>query len=334
MVKKNIRRPPAVGRPREALAMAVSRNTIVINLLLSAGKFAAGFWGHSAAMVSDAVHSASDVLSTLVVMAGVRLSGRESDENHPYGHERLECVASILLAVMLCATGFLIGWGGIKKILGGTAAAAALNQAVVGAAAQLPAAVSAVSQAAASPAVLSVPGTVALWAAVISIVVKEAMYHYTKAAARKTDSDVLMADAWHHRSDALSSIGSFAGILGARMGYPVLDPLACVLICLFIVKASVSIFADAIRKMTDEACSREMSEAISRVILAQEGVLGLDDIKTRRFGSRIYADIEICADGEATLNETHRTAERVHRAVEEAFPSVKHCMVHVNPYQG
>lgn len=294
-------------KSRENLAMAVSRNTIALNLLLSVGKFAAGFQGHSAAMVSDAVHSASDVLSTLVVMAGVRLSGRDSDENHPYGHERLECVASILLAVMLCATGFLIGWGGIKKILNGTAAASI------------------------SP--LPVPEPVALWAAVISIIVKEAMYHYTKAAAKKTDSDALMADAWHHRSDALSSIGSFAGILGARMGYPVLDPLACVAICLFIVKASVSIFADAIRKMTDEACSREMSEAISHVILAQDGVLGLDDIKTRRFGSRIYADIEICADGEATLTETHRTAERVHRAVEEAFPSVKHCMVHVNPYQ-
>lgn len=295
-------------KSREALAMTVSRNTIALNLLLSAGKFAAGFRGHSAAMVSDAVHSASDVLSTLVVMAGVRLSGRDSDENHPYGHERLECVASILLAVMLCATGILIGWGGIKKILIGTAAH--------------------------SFAPLSVPGPVALWAAVVSIIVKEAMYHYTKAAAKKTDSDALMADAWHHRSDALSSIGSFAGILGARMGYPVLDPLACAAICLFIVKASVSIFADAIRKMTDEACSREMSEAISRLILEQEGVLGLDDIKTRRFGSRIYADIEICADGKATLIETHRTAERVHRAVEEAFPSVKHCMVHVNPYQG
>lgn len=290
-------------KPREALAMTVSWNTIAVNLLLSAGKFAAGFWGHSAAMISDAVHSASDVLSTLVVMAGIKLSDRESDENHPYGHERLECVASVLLAVMLGATGCLIGWSGVKKIVAG------------------------------SEAVVSIPGTAALAAAVISIVVKEAMYHYTKSAAKKTDSDALMADAWHHRSDALSSVGSFAGILGARMGYPVLDPLACVLICLFIVKASVSIFADAVRKMTDEACSREMSDAIRGVILAQDGVLGLDDIKTRRFSSRIYADIEICADGEATLNETHRTAERVHRAVEEAFPSVKHCMVHVNPCQ-
>lgn len=317
------------GESRETLVMTVSWNTIAVNLLLSAGKFAAGFWGHSAAMVSDAVHSASDVLSTLVVMAGIRLSDRESDENHPYGHERLECVASVLLAVMLGATGFLIGWSGIKKIMAGTAAVSGGVSAVSGAASAAPEAVSVVSG-----AVPIVPGTVALAAAVISIVVKEAMYHYTKAAAKKTDSDALMADAWHHRSDALSSVGSFAGILGARMGYPVLDPLACVLICLFIVKASVTIFADAIRKMTDEACSREMSDAIRGVILNQEGVLGLDDIKTRRFGSRIYADIEICADGEATLNETHQTAERVHRAVEESFPSVKHCMVHVNPYLG
>ena len=156
-------------KSREALAMTVSWNTIAANLLLSAGKLAAGFWGHSAAMLSDAVHSASDVLSTLVVMAGIRLSDRESDENHPYGHERLECVASVLLAVMLGATGFMIGWSGIKKILAG------------------------------SGAVPVIPGTVALAAAVISIAVKEAMYHYTKAAAKKTDSDALMADAWHHR---------------------------------------------------------------------------------------------------------------------------------------
>lgn len=309
-MKKNENKNKRID-PREKLAMRVSRNTILINLLLSAGKLFAGLAGQSAAIVSDAVHSASDVLSTLVVMAGIRLSGRDSDANHPYGHERLECVASILLAIMLCATGLLIGWSGIRKVILSSGA-----WADSGAGTALP-----------------VPGMMPLAAAVLSVAVKEAMYHYTRSAARKTDSGALMADAWHHRSDALSSVGSFAGILGARMGYPVLDPLACVLISLFIVKASGSIFMDAIRKMTDEACSGEVTEEIRTVILGQEGVLGLDDMKTRMFGSRIYVDIEICADGEATLNETHRTAERVHRAVETAFPCVKHCMVHVNPWR-
>lgn len=327
-MKKNENKNKRID-PREKLAMRVSRNTILINLLLSAGKLFAGLAGQSAAMVSDAVHSASDVLSTLVVMAGIRLSGRDSDANHPYGHERLECVASILLAIMLCATGLLIGWSGIRKVILSSGAWADGGAWAFGGA-WVDGGTRAYSGAGTA---LPVPGMMPLAAAVLSVAVKEAMYHYTKSAARKTDSGALMADAWHHRSDALSSVGSFAGILGARMGYPVLDPLACVLISLFIVKASGSIFMDAIRKMTDEACSREVTEEIRTVILGQEGVLGLDDMKTRMFGSRIYVDIEICADGEATLNETHRTAERVHWAVETAFPCVKHCMVHVNPWR-
>ena len=140
-----------------------------------------------------------------------------------------------------------------------------------------------------------------------------------------------MADAWHHRSDALSSIGSFIGVLGARMGYPVLDPVASVVICLFIIKAAYDIFVDAVRKMTDESCDEETVQAIEAVVRAQPGVLGVDEIKTRLFGPKIYVDVEICADGERTLNETHAVAEGVHLAIEQSFPNVKHCMVHVNP---
>ncbi len=170
----------------EKIAFRVSWVTIVGNVILSAFKLIAGIMGQSAAMVSDAVHSASDVISTVIVMIGVKLSGRKSDEAHPYGYERFECVAAILLAILLCATGFGIAYGGIQRIIAGDYGD------------------------------LAIPGMLPLVAAIISIVVREAMYWYTRRAAKKVNSGALMADAWHHRSDALSSIGSFAGIFSTR----------------------------------------------------------------------------------------------------------------------
>lgn len=289
------------ARTNERIAMRVSRNSIFVNLLLSVGKFAAGIAGNSAAMVSDAVHSASDVFSTLIVMIGVKLSGKESDANHPYGHERLECVAAILLAVILAATGLGIGYQGIMAIWSGDSRK------------------------------LSVPTLLPLVAAVCSIVIKEGMYWYTIAAAKKIRSGAMKADAWHHRSDALSSVGSFIGILGAKLGFPVLDPAASIVISIFILKAVYDIFMDAVGKLTDEACDAGMIEQMRHCILERERVLGIDDMKTRMFGNKIYVDIEIQCDGNMTLFAAHDVAEDVHDEIEREFPDVKHCMVHVNP---
>ena len=140
-----------------------------------------------------------------------------------------------------------------------------------------------------------------------------------------------MADAWHHRSDALSSVGSFVGIFGARMGFPMLDPLASVVICLFVVKAAVDIFRDAISKMTDKSCDQKTVNQMHDCIMHVQGVEGIDLLKTRSFGSKYYVDIEIKADGEKKLWEAHAIAENVHHVIEHQFPLVKHCMVHVNP---
>ena len=288
----------------ERIAMRVSVNSIIVNVLLSLLKLIAGLAGRSGAMVSDAVHSISDVLSTFVVMAGVKIAGKKSDHNHPYGHERMECVAAIILAIFLSATGLGIGYGGIVKIVERDYGD------------------------------LTVPGLIALVMALVSVAVKEGMYWYTRHAAKKIKSGALMADAWHHGSDAMSSIGSFAGILGARLGFPVLDPVASVVICVFIIKAAADIFVDAVRKMTDESCDDKTEEEMRRVVLSVQNVLGLDEMRTRKFGSRVYVDIEICADGEKTLNETHKIAETVHDAIEREFSDVKHCMVHVNPAKG
>lgn len=287
-------------KQNERLAMQVSWVSIAGNVALTVFKLLAGVVAHSGAMISDAIHSLSDVLSTFVVMAGVKLAGMEADDNHQYGHERLECVAAILLSVMLAATGVGIGISGVEKILGGGDE-------------------------------LVVPGALALVAAVASIALKEAMYWYTRGAAKKINSSALMADAWHHRSDALSSVGSFIGIFGARMGFPILDPIASVVICLFIVKAAYDIFMDSIRKMTDESCDEETIRKMENVISAEEGVMGIDLIKTRLFGARIYVDIEISADGNLLLKDAHAIAEQVHDSIEQQFPMVKHCMVHINP---
>ena len=286
-------------KQHEKIAVNVSTVTIVINLALAGFKFLAGFLAHSGAMVSDAVHSASDVLATFIVILGVKLAGRDADRDHPYGHERLECVAALILGVILAATGIGIGLSGIRKITGGEA--------------------------------LVVPGALALIAAIVSIVVKEAMFWYTWLAAKKIDSSALKAEAWHHRSDALSSVGSFAGILGARLGFPALDPVASVVICLFILKAAWDIMADALGKMTDHACPPAMVQEMADSILSQPGVLGLDTLNTRLFGDRGYVDVEIQADGDLPLKVTHATAQAVHDTLEKTFPQVKHCMVHVNP---
>lgn len=284
-----------------ALAMKVSVVSIVVNLLLFLLKLAAGLLARSSALVSDAVHSASDVFSTLVVMIGFFMAKKKPDKDHPYGHDRLECVASLLLAAALAGTGLGIGMAGAQKMVYAGSHA------------------------------LTVPGLPALAAAVLSILAKELMYHYTRRVAKQINSGALMADAWHHRSDALSSVGSFVGILGARLGFPVLDPLVSVLICVMIEIAALDIFRDAVDKMVDKACPEATEEEMKQVILAIPGVLGIDEIKTRLFGAKIYLEVEIRMDASQTFVQAHETAEKVHETIERQFPDVKHCMVHVNP---
>ena len=284
----------------EKTAMKVSIVSVIWNLLLSAGKLFAGIFANSGAMISDAVHSASDVFSTIIVMIGVKISGKDSDNDHPYGHERLECVAAIILATVLAATGIGIGYGAVVKIMAGD-----YN--------------------------VEMPGILALVAAVVSILVKELMFWYTRYYAKQIDSSALMADAWHHRSDSLSSSGALIGIIGARLGFGIMEPLASVVICIFIEKAAYDIFMDAVNKMVDKSCDDETMEKIKACAMNIPGVENIDLLRTRVFGNKIYVDMEIAADGNKTLDETHAVAERVHDAIEQEFPKVKHIMVHVNP---
>ena len=290
------------SKARASLIYRVSLVSLIVNGLLTAFKLFAGLFAHSMAMVSDAVHSASDVFSTLIVMIGVAAASKASDAKHPYGHERFECVAAIVLAVVLGGTGAVLGVGGVKTLVKG-----AYREAI------------------------ATPGMLALAAAITSIAVKEGMFWVTRAAAKKTASGALKADAWHHRSDALSSLGALVGILGARLGVPVFEPIASLLICLFILKAAVSVFTDAVRKMTDEACDGETTAQIAAVITAVDGVDDLDKLITRKFGDRVYVEAEISVNGELPLQCAHAVSKCVHDRIEGAFPTVKHVCVHVNP---
>lgn len=285
----------------EQIGLRVSRNSIIINIMLTTFKLTAGIVASSSAMISDAVHSASDVFSTFGVIIGLKMANKEADDEHPYGHERLESVVAIILSVILTITAFGIGQVGISKII-------SKNYSTI-----------------------SIPGSIALVAAVVSIFTQEFLYRYTKKYADRTNSGALLADAWHHRSDALSSVGSFIGIFGARMGFPILDPITSVVISLFILKAAAEIFKDAIDKMVDKSCDKEIEDEIRGIVLNQDGVLEINNMKTRMFGNVIYVNIRIVANADKSLKEAQKIAMNVHDKIESKFELIKHIEVNVIP---
>ena len=285
---------------RQDIVMKVTTRTIVINILLSIFKLAAGILGNSSAMIADAIHSISDFATTVVVRIGVKASNKASDEEHPYGHERMESIAVLVVAVILGMTGVWIGIDAISHMV--------------------------------TADYFAVPGLIALVAAVAGIALKEGMFWYVRAAAKKTNSDALMADAWHSRSDGLSSIGSLLGILGARAGFPILDSLAGVVICVFIIKVAFDIAKGALGKLTDHACDAETLEQIRKIILSYHEVKQISRLQSRLSGNGIYVDADISLDGDLSFFAAHTISDNIHDGIEQALPGVKHCMIHAEPY--
>jgi len=285
----------------EKIIYQVSLITVIGNLALTIVKLFAGFLGKSIAMISDAVHSESDVLSTFAVMIGAKFSNKKADKEHPYGHEKIESVTSIILAVMLFASGISIGFCGINEILKSQIDS------------------------------ISHPSAIVIWFAVLSIIVKEIMYRYTKSAASKINSSSLEADAWHHRSDALSSVGSLIGVTGAVLGFPILDPIASIAICLIIIKVSYNIAKTGFNQIIDTAASPEIETEIIDIIKNQSDILKLDSLKTRQFGNRIYVDIEVQIDKNTSFQDVHALIHQLRLKIEKHNPSIKHCMIHANP---
>lgn len=279
----------------------MSAVSIVGNTVLSLFKLAAGLIGNSGAMVSDAVHSFSDVGTTLVALIGTKISRREADASHPYGHDRIESLASLALGVVLFLVGIGIGSSGVESIISENYKH------------------------------FTAPTEIALVAAAISILVKEAMFWYTRHYARAIGSSVFMADAWHHRSDALSSIGALVGIGGAMAGYAIMDPLASIVICCFIIKVSFDIAKDACSRLLDASCGEEYENEMAENVLAVKGVESVDMIRSRRFGSGSCIDLEVSVDEDLTLRKAHEISERARAAVLEKDPNARHVTVHANP---
>lgn len=281
------------------LGTKISWITIVINTALCAFKILAGIIGKSSAMLADGVHTLSDILATFVVILGLKISTKDADEKHPYGHEKFEPICAKIISSVLLITGFFIGYEGIKSLISGN---------------------------------ITTPGRIALIAAGVSIVVKEGMYWYTIGVAKRIKSISMEADAWHHRSDAFSSVGTFAGILGARLGMKVLDPIAGVVVSFFIIKVGIDFYLRATKELVDESTDKDTIEKIKNITISIDGVKDIINLKTRIFGNKLYVDIEISVDKDLSVKDGHDIAECVHDSIENGITNVKHCMVHVEPY--
>jgi cation diffusion facilitator family transporter len=285
---------------RTRIGNRISKITIFWNLLLSFIKLLAGIIGRSSAMIADGVHSLSDIISTVAVMIGLHMAQKPEDDDHPYGHEKIEPVIAKILATILFITALGIGYDGIHRIKLDT---------------------------------YQTPGMVTLYTAILSIIIKEWMYRYTIKGAKKLDSSALLADAWHHRSDVFSSIGTLIAITGARFGYPILDPIASLVISLLIIKVSLEIYKQSINQLVDYAGDKDTIEQIRADISVVKGVIEINTLKTRIHANKIYVDVAIAVDGNLSVIEGHQIARKVHDKIEDNNTyKVKHCMVHVDPY--
>lgn len=277
----------------------------IVNMVLLVLKFAAGILGHSAAMVADAVHSLSDFLTDLVVIVLVKLSSKPADKDHAYGHGKYETIATSLIGMALVVVAILLGWGGVEKIIlclqGGT---------------------------------LEMPGMIALAAAVLSIIMKEWIFRITRKVAREVNSQALEANAWHHRSDALSSIGTTIGIGGAlALGsqWAVLDPIAAVVVSILIFVTAFRLLRQASGELLEESLPHETEEKIVELVYRDPLSSDVHNLRTRRIGSIIAIEMHLRLPGDISLTEAHHHATDIEKILRQEFGAGTHVMLHVEP---
>lgn len=286
----------------------IYKTTIVggaVNVVLLAFKFVAGILGNSAAMLADAVHSLSDFATDLVVLVFVKISSKPQDESHDYGHGKFETLATTMIGIALAVVGIGIIYNGAVKIA-----------------------------AWAGGATLEAPRMLALWAALVSIILKELTYRYTINKARKLNSQVVEANAWHHRSDALSSIGTAVGIgcailLGER--WSVMDPIASVVVGAFIIKVAFELVLNGLGELMEKSLPKEVEQEIAEIASRVDGISDLHNLRTRRIGNRYAIELHVRMDGSATLDEAHQKTLEIEHALKERFGSDTHVAVHVEP---
>ena len=299
---EQVRKEFVTDEKAKKIALHVSGVSVAGNVLLSLFKLLAGIIGHSGAMISDAVHSASDVFGTIIAVLGISISKRKSDANHQYG---LECVAAIVLAVILLATGLGIGISGVEKIIKGNSKGAAI------------------------------PGVIALVAAVVSIVFKEWMYWYTRAAAKKINSGALMAEAWHHRSDAFSSIGTLIGISGAMFlgeRWRVLDPITSLVVGIFIFGVAYKLARPSIQELLEMSLPEEVEQNIAEKIQQTPGVIAFHHLRTRKNGNTFIIDMHIKVDPDSSIVKAHDIATQVEESLKTTFGKRTQVNIHIEPY--
>lgn len=277
----------------------------IVNFLLLVFKFFAGIAGHSADMLADAVHSLSDFITDIVVIVFVRIAGKPEDKGHDYGHGKYETLATAIIGLLLLCVGFGIFWNGASSIYtflrGGQ---------------------------------LESPGVVALVAALVSIVSKEILYQYTVIQGKKLNSQAVIANAWHHRSDALSSIGTAIGIGGAILlgdHWRVLDPVAAVVVSFFIMKVSVRLLIPCVDELLEKSLPEDVEKEIEQTVLSFPGVSQPHHLRTRRIGNYYAIELHVRMDGKITLEEAHSTATAIENKLKEMFGKGTHVGIHVEP---
>lgn len=271
---------------------------ILVNFVLGTAKVLVGFFANSSAVMADGIHTFSDIASSIGLLVGFFIAKKPADEEHRYGHERAESIAAFLLALLVVAVGLNIGYGAIRNLLAGE---------------------------------LAVPGVLAIWVTVVSIVVKEWQYHYTIRAGKRLNSSALKADAWHHRSDALSSLGALIGVLGSRFGWVWMDAAAGVVVAAIVVKTGIEILKSGVNELMDVSLSEVELATLREQIAVSYVEAKVTQIRSRKISAGCFLDITIQVDGGMTVDEGHQIADQVEAIAENTYENVLGLMVHVEP---
>ncbi len=286
----------------------VTLNGSVVNILLTAGKILAGIAGKSSAMIADGVHSLSDLATDFIVVFFIGISGKERDRDHQYGHGKFETFATMLISFALIAVGIGIFWSAGEKVINSL-----------------------------KGIIIEQPGMIALYAAIVSIISKEGLFWYTKLAGQKVNSQVLVANAWHHRSDVFSSIGTALGISGAIFlgeKWRILDPVAGIIVSLFILRVAVRIAGPSIRELLEGSLPAEARNDISEIITGTKGVECFHNLRTRKIGESVAVDVHIKVDSKMSVEASHEIATEIEERIKERFGTRSHIGIHIEPYYG
>ena len=284
-----------VRDPSEKNALKVTWLGLIANLILALAKGFIGIIANSSALIADAGHSVSDLLSDGITLWAVHMSSIPKDKNHPYGHGKFETVGTFIIALLLLFTGVGVAWHVFNKM-----------------------------------DVLEVPGTIALWMVGIAIIIKEALFQVTRMVGRRSDSRILLANAWHHRTDAISSVAALVGIVGAQWGVPLMDPIAGMLVAGLIIKTGIDIGYESIRELTDETVEEEVISELVKIMSGIEGVVHYHEMRVRRMGPHLLVDLHIEVDSMMSISAAHQVAERVRLGILKKLPAVNEVLVHVD----